>query len=443
MPKRDFASLAYKRFDFYCHDAANGGDDSNDGLSVSTPKLTFAGIAKVLPTVASYPVVIHLKGTFTDQTFIMSFLESRLHTQQGSTPKLLIDGGDDVTVVADNGGNNYTITASSTEYVTTNEGDWTAGQHDGYWLQIVGGPADGQLLTLADSSTTTMWPTKKFLVDPVGGKFRIVKPSTSVIGTSALGGFQLTSTLGYSMYIQKILVGGTQGLFSMQCKAATLRLASCVFDAGSFQCWSADWLYFWNRINSSTFASEAHAPGTSIRHTNIVYLQGIEGLFIRNAYMKYLTIAGTNIYDISQGTRLHRLYIRNSFAREGQDTLITTAGYNTTKIKGSPNVGLEINDSYMSVGNIDISDSTSHGIESTNSRLYCKDITGTGNGGAGLYAHSGSQVTIKDGSPPTLTGTVGDIAINDSTYEEVTWSTIDGGESFHSAQEATIIKEVA
>jgi len=62
--------------------------------------------------------------------------------------------------------------------------------------------------------------------------------------------------------------------------------------------------------------------------------------------------------------------------------------------------------------------------------------------GAGVYAHSGSVVHIKDGAPPTLTGTVGDLS-TDGTTQISTWAAIDAGTPVAVLAEMTLAKEVA
>jgi hypothetical protein len=119
------------------------------------------------------------------------------------------------------------------------------------------------------------------------------------------------------------------------------------------------------------------------------------------------------------------------------------SGFNTTKIKGASGVGLTIRDSNVELGSGDISDCGSHGIEANKSKVYISEaLAGSGNTGAGIYAHSGSIIHIKDGTPPTLTGTVGDLAIASPLYEDSSWSDIDGGSPISITAEATVAKEV-
>jgi hypothetical protein len=119
-----------------------------------------------------------------------------------------------------------------------------------------------------------------------------------------------------------------------------------------------------------------------------------------------------------------------------------SSGYATVSIDSSSGVGLLIKDSFVNIKDGSVSDNASHGIEVLNSRVLLESVGGSGNGGAGVYAHSGSIVHITDGSPPTLTGTVGDLAVSDPAVEESTWAAIDGGDPVQIAAESTVVKEV-
>jgi len=68
-------------------------------------------------------------------------------------------------------------------------------------------------------------------------------------------------------------------------------------------------------------------------------------------------------------------------------------------------------------------------------------IDGTGNGGAGIYADRNSQVIVSAGiTTPTLTGTVGDISV-DETTEVITWADIMEGSELRLVNKATVILE--
>jgi len=100
-------------------------------------------------------------------------------------------------------------------------------------------------------------------------------------------------------------------------------------------------------------------------------------------------------------------------------------------------------DSSLRLGSgVDISGSASHGIECNHSHLHLDGaVTGTGNGGAGVYAHNGSVVNIKNGAPPTISGTLGHLSV-DGTTNATWWSTLDAGTPLAVLAEMTMAKEV-
>ena len=122
-----------------------------------------------------------------------------------------------------------------------------------------------------------------------------------------------------------------------------------------------------------------------------------------------------------------------NYYANAQDTIITGSDEFGIKLNGCNNITFD---------DITISDNTEHGMELLSSSVKFLDaVAGTGNGGAGIYAHSGSEVIITSGNTPTLTGTVGNIAISDPTIEDATWADVDAGNEVAIAQEMTIVKE--
>ena len=113
--------------------------------------------------------------------------------------------------------------------------------------------------------------------------------------------------------------------------------------------------------------------------------------------------------------------------------------YQPNIIENNNGIGLYMKNSYVSLSDtIDISNCSSHAIELDNSRIdFLGATTGSGNTGAGLYGHSGSKVLITDGSPPTLTGTVGEIS-SDGITEMAQWSDVDGGNEYRLANTLTV-----
>jgi hypothetical protein len=109
----------------------------------------------------------------------------------------------------------------------------------------------------------------------------------------------------------------------------------------------------------------------------------------------------------------------------------------------SDGYGILLNGSVMRFNYVvDISGCSSHGV--IVNRGYAEilaAITGSGNGGAGVYAHNGSVVNIKNGAPPTISGTRGHLSV-DGTTNATWWSTLDAGTPLAVLAEMTMAKEV-
>jgi hypothetical protein len=121
-----------------------------------------------------------------------------------------------------------------------------------------------------------------------------------------------------------------------------------------------------------------------------------------------------------------------------------SVGYRPVKFDGSPGNGMDIINTQMSLAaGVEFSDNAAHGIECNRSLLQMSGVViGSGNAGAGCYAHGTSTVQIADGSTPTLTGTVGDVAVSDPAVEDITWAEVDAGDRLASAAQHTTVEEV-
>lgn len=308
------------------------GDDAKDGLPAATPKKTLQAVFGLVPDIVKHNTCVHLSGIFDepgDTYFTADVMLGKY---------LLIDGGSDVSVVADDGGSPWIADIASTTSIGLTTAGWVTDAYAGYYVEILSGVQSGQLVTIQGNDATTLTPFKNFSSSPgVGAQFRIAKA----------------------------VIARAPTVFKMNYGARAL----------SVKIWG--------------HADNPSASGGSI--------------------------------------------IANS------------SGYATTKL-GSAAVtsGLELNHSMLQIASGDISNCTSHGIVCDNSRLHLAGaVAGTGNAGAGVYAHSGSVVHIKDGAPPTLTGTVGDLAVSDPAAQESTWAAIDAGTPVAVLAEMTMAKEVA
>jgi hypothetical protein len=120
-----------------------------------------------------------------------------------------------------------------------------------------------------------------------------------------------------------------------------------------------------------------------------------------------------------------------------------SSSHAVTEFSNASGVGILLDNTDLSLVAGSVDNCGSHGIEAQRSVVrFTGAFAGTGNTGAGVYAHSGSVVYITDGSPPTLTGAVGDFAVSNPNYQQSTWAAVDGGDPVQIAAESTIVKEV-
>jgi hypothetical protein len=112
---------------------------------------------------------------------------------------------------------------------------------------------------------------------------------------------------------------------------------------------------------------------------------------------------------------------------DGYGVWQNTAGHAPTSIDSVTGVGLTAIGSQLLLGNMAISNCTSHAISlKASTATISAALEGTGNTGAGILAQQGSHVRYPVGTPPTITGTVGDLSV-DGTTQVSTWAAITAG----------------
>lgn len=443
---RDFATSNLKVEHFYAN--GSSGDDTNDGLTVSTPKATLDAVLALVPDVQQYNVAVHLAGTFNNQAPNVTFSRRSGY--------IVIDGGSDVTVVDDNSSSNYTTTDPETSTSSIGDsvsGSWTTDQHIGFWIEVLTGAAAGDIRLCYSNTSNTLVPTKNFSADPHPGTFRVVRPSTTFSGSTHIRLRLNGATLAFqNIYIQDtgrpVYSDGSNGGIYI---ANVIDNASggtnpgmwdsAVFNVGQ---------YYWN---PSTFGiSTANMGLSALSTTRTFWIKDIGLVHLSNCVIRStIECLGSRISQFDTGNRFKKLVLQNSQGTYGADNDDFcnnggTANQRSLKIDASADVGLLLRGvPFISMGaNCDFSNNTSHGIQLENSTLRIRGaITGSGNGGAGIYAHTGSSILLKDGVTPTLTGTVGNIASSSATAEDITWSEVAAGTSLHIAEENTLVKEVA
>lgn len=413
------------------------GDNTNDGRTVGTPKRTLSAVFALMPDVVKHYVCIHLTGNFgvSELAYLVGTVDAGVY--------VVIDGGADFTILD----GPYTADIASTTSIGLSTAGWTSDEHAGYWVQILDGAAAGQTRLITEHDGTTLVPSCNFSTVPTGAQFQIVRPTTEISAAN----IRVQSSGEGNILVQRLYFTGSGYIYAQQ-PGTYLYMSHIVSNRSSGMptysgmSFIPSFQLFW--MDPSTlvlqFANTVSQCGCSEVGTLLaVNLVNVEQAFIYGSYFKTASriVRASNGVSIRLGTRFAALVqMYDVHASNYSSQIRNDSGYATTRFNS-----LELIDTNMGIGGgVDISDSPGHGIEANDSHLHLNGVVaGSGNTGAGVYAHSGSVVHTKDGSPPTLTGTVGDFAISDPTVEEGEWVDVEAGTKFAVAEEMTMIKKVA
>jgi hypothetical protein len=412
------------------------GNDANDGLTVGTPKKTLQAVFDLVPYLVKHNTCVHLAGTFTSNT-------STINRSTLGTVTLVIDGGTALTTVADSGGSPWTADIHTTATIGLTTAGWAVDAYAGYFVEIVDGACAGQHRLIQGNTADTITPVRSFSTDPGTCSFRVSRPSTTLHNSSIL-----MEQVVQAPFVQNVYCTGTSYL---QYLGGDAQITHVVMNS-SGTIWAGARLFqsYAPRYNTTTFALElgtsySNAGLSSVSTGKVSVYRACYSSFIA-AVIKTATCSSASVFAALQGSRFGSIALTAAAAMDTSSSITNTAGWANTRLGwSSPSIGISLVDSPLRIGSgVDISGSASHGIECNHSRLHLDGaVTGTGNGGAGVYAHSGSVVHIKNGAPPTLTGTVGDLAVSDPALEESTWAAIDAGTPVAVLAEMTMAKEVA
>lgn len=433
------------------------GDDSNDGSTLALAKATILAAIDTLPTIIAHSTVIHMSGTLDAQG--ASSTKNKIVLAQ-----LLFDGGDDLITIE----GPVVATSSSTSSVVSTGVGWTVDEHAGYWIKITDtdSPAYGEIRTIQGNTIDTITPMKNFSVDPwvAGLEFEIVKPSTNLTNIGGTTLLQLSGLCSYNGMIiaQRFCTSGTGSTNILTYNTARTYIAGVISDTtggnitalGSFF-QTGGTIRDPNTMNAfdqfdATTLSNIVVGLAQLNTSKNISLDYCSNVYLSSIYTNSLIVKNsTNVGALLRsGTRVKGSVLLETSIIRLNSAIENSSGYAKTVIDNASGVGFTIENSTVKMEALEINDCGSHGIEVNDSKLYhdgTAALAGTGNAGAGCYVHSQSNVHITDGSPPTLTGTVGDVSL-DSTTEESTWAAIDGGTAIDGAtvgnNEFVVVKEV-
>lgn len=416
---------------------ANGtsGSDSNDGLSSGAPKKTLQAVFDLVPEFVSQDVVINLSGTF-----VAEGTNVNLNCYGDGSKFVMIDGGSSTEVVA----GPWTADISSASTIGNSGLSLTPDQYQGYWIEVTSGSLSGYRAHIYEHSATTF--TFGIDIGNAGAAtFQVVRPSTII---SDSGGFNIIRPRAYgdvNMIWQRLRFTGSNTRLLGSGSCITFAMNGIVWDgAGLIQLDN-----FPQIALGYGFIRTTSAPSVVDTSQKLGFSQqsGSAQMILNNVFTANPQCA--QIHDLAATSSKRLFFYTTRFSGSGGGCELTSckgdfrtlsSAYRDCKSEDFPIDVERCNFRFRST--MDLSNSSSHAIIAERSSLSIEAaITGTGNAGAGLYIHSMSKATIADGSPPTVTGTVGDISF-DGTTSASTWATVDGGTPASSSVEFSSVSEV-
>ena len=433
---------------------ANGtsGNDANDGMTVSTPKKTLQAVLDLVPFSIRHNVCVNLSGTFTDP--------GNLTINHFVSGIFIIDGGESVTVVADNVGSSWVSDINSVSSIGLSTLTWTPDQYERYWVEITSGPALGQTRTIFANTATTIIPQRDWSVNPgVGATFRIVRPNTEIATTVTNPAFKFGFLGPGSVNIQNLYFNGSNSGISTSANVGFVTIAKSILNVNSalaINCNGGLPMSINNlKRDTSSFvlvtANTTASCGVSLlgASSGISYLQckgtttSIASLIVGNQVL----LSDVMLSNFINGCKAKSMSIRNSELVSTSDTdtipIRNGTGYAVTTISGSSGVGISIKNGYLGIGSgVNISNCTSHAIRCEHSHLKLDGtLTGSGVSGFAVYAFNNSTVNSKAGTPPTLSGSKGYIS-TDGTTQLTDWTTLNLGTGSFNTNTATLITAI-
>jgi hypothetical protein len=436
---------------------ANGtsGNDANTGLSAAQAKKTRAAALALVPDIVKHSGSVNFAGTFATAESINFAREVR-------DAMIVVTGENDWTIVDDNSGSKYTTTGASTSSLVVAGAGWTVNEHMGLFARILTGAAADEIVQVQKNDDDTITPLKNFAANPgVGATFELVQPKTLINVSSGTDLMRFTLTgFGTGVYnaglvVQRLTTQGTKPEIRIEgCTVYTFLSHLCLRSTKNTPLWILHGAYGSTTdyaFDPATF--DLVTPATSFGG---VFVAGNSGpAFKANACLKLwldallvktgAEIQNTNMLYLASGfwfvgaTTFRALATDDSHGLRGNSSgyatggMVNAAGSNLV-LEGCPLVNVTAGN-YGGAG--------AHGIEAISSYLRLDGaVAGAANTDAGVCAHTGSDVTITDDTPPTITGTAaGDFSF-DGSNEASSWADIDAGTAVSDISEMSMCKEV-
>jgi hypothetical protein len=435
---------------------ANGttGNDTNDGLTILTPKKTLPGVWNLIPDYVKHQVIVNLSGTFIISTG--TTLASKNIIYDGSKGSITLDGGSNFVTIA----GPFVASSGDTLNLSVLGEVWAPDMYSGYFVKINDGAAINNYRMIVSSTIDTISFSRALSASPGTPSFSIVRPETTIVPNSGYQYIQISSIgnkIVSGVNLQRLYFDGNMPLNLYGNNI--YNICGCIFNT-YFTGYGSIFVYDTSNVIFQTFGGASLIP-TQFK-CGAGFLQTDGGLFaygnntigVYDSYLRKLNLLNSNEYisRVSYGTRINGQTTLRNMRGSGNDVnpfykfaISGGTGYADTIFENAAGPALLAYNSELSIGPGVIFKNSTHGIESIRSFIRLDGaVEGTGNTGAGVYAHSGSTIYIKNGEPPTLTGALDggcDLSF-DGSSQASTWGIIDGGTSAVSATELSMCKEV-
>ena len=425
---------------FHAYADSSRPDDTGDGLSWLTAKKTLEAAFSILPEVSKSHIVVNVKGSHDFATFTSKFQypgPNILHSDTGAAGNFIIDGGDAVIEVV----STSTATSSTTTSITDTTKSWVTDELFGYSIEILTGASAGYIYTIQSNTADTIVVGKTW---PAPGlcQYRVIKPETILYCSSGTAVIYFSGKVSGRLSFQRLRIGQNLyiGTLAGISGFSYIQIGDVIFETNAngspaLHAGLGHILSYrkYDVSNPSSYMSSTKDK-RSFAHCRsdggyAVYVNATGTVAIQDlcTIKSLVHVQASDKVTVSAGARIGNFYFRSvNMASIGSGTtlpvLIGTA---------SVSLGVEVVRSGIIVaGPVDVSNCASHAIQLDNSVLECQSaiLSGSGNGGAGVYLKNRSSVIFKEGYTPTLTGTAGDIAVTSETVADATWAQVAAGD---------------
>ena len=405
------------------------GSDANDGLTVLTPKLTWQAAFDLLKDIHKANACLNVVGV----SAAAGSAYCTVNVRKGFV--VLVDGGSAKTVVPAAGGVSFVADIGTSSSVGKVGAGWAVNGLKGALVEItgpVGNSLIGQTRMIHSNTADTITPSRNWSTTALNAEFRIVRPATTVNGSQN----HVFRNIGEGLLqVQNIHFGATSqpsvqrspGLVTFSHVTLAQTHAASPIGPYAFYVYESAFVNFdRSLIDPVTFATknaltDSQAGVGQMSGNGWVYFRGCQGgIYCTATVLKTLRIAKVNYGHIFQGTNIESYGIIDSWHVTGTQLTVLNSvvgGYAITQFGGhATKAPLLIYHSALGVGDgcklIPALATAIHGVEMIAGDFRAEAIVGSGFAGLGVFAPGKSTILTKAGSPPTLTGALGDFGFD-------------------------------